>query len=249
MRPSLTPSSSSHWSNTALSMKSRIAWPPVSSSRPVPCVSYSVSILDELRNVDLGVYFRSLCVPQERQGKVRVPVSRAPCHNAIKQLRVVLCQSEGLGTARRATFVIAVLRSTVVVGLDNRPSRRREEGDRVVDPGENLVLVMQVRDVNPVLTLAVVVVRSSVSAVSPATAYPPFRFSTSASSSIVPAMPPFPEKNGKFVHSQMNWLTSTYQQRGTCRCTRILRAARLRKRHSRRSCKTPCRSLHKMPLC
>lgn len=41
-----------------------------------------------------------------------------------------------------------------------------------MDPGENLVLVMQIRNVNSVLARAVVVVRSSVSAVSPSNCIP-----------------------------------------------------------------------------
>ena len=98
-----------------------------------------------------------LRVPQEAQRQVRVPIARRTCHNAIKQLGMILRQSKSLSTASTAPIVITIPRTLSIVRLRQRPSRRRKQTNRIMNPSLDLILIVQIRQIDSRLATAFIV--------------------------------------------------------------------------------------------
>lgn len=113
-----------------------------------------------------STYSCDLLVPEERQGEMRVPVPGATRRYAVKQLGVELGQGEALGASGRATLVVSAAGCPLVVGVRDAFRRGREERDRVPDPREDLVAVVEIGQKDAAgVGIAVVVVRGPVAGV------------------------------------------------------------------------------------
>ena len=85
-----------------------------------------------------------LCVPQEAQGEVRVPVAGASSNYAVEKIWVILSQSHSLSTSGGAALVERMLGLSAIICCYQCFGSWCEQADGIVDPGGDLLFIVQV---------------------------------------------------------------------------------------------------------